>query len=462
MFSSVKRLHFIGIGGIGMSGIAEILLSQGFKVSGSDLSQSEVTDHLASLGAIIQIGHDEKNVEGADVVVYSSAVKQTDNPEMRAAITKKIPTIRRAEMLAEVARLTYCLGVAGTHGKTTTTSMNALVMMKAGIDPTVIVGGKLRGLGGSNARLGAGDWTVVEADEFDRSFLQLQPTIAVITNVEEDHLDIYTGLDDIKNAFVEFANKVPFYGLVVACIDDKGVRDIMPRIKKRILTYGLSPHADVRARHISFKNLSSNSTIYIHDKPIGELTLNIPGRHNIKNALAAVAVAYSLGIPFETIAAALGEFTGVFRRFEVKGTYNGVMIVDDYAHHPSELKATLQAAQSGWEGRVVGVFQPHTFTRTRDFVEEFGRSFEDADVLVITDVYAAREKPIEGITGEIIAEAARQSGHKEVHYVQDKNALPDFLKTIVHEGDMLITLGAGDIWKCAKAFGETGELVAGA
>ncbi len=457
MFSSVKRLHFIGIGGIGMSGIAEILISQGFKVSGSDLSQSEVTDHLASLGATIQIGHDEKNIEGADVVVYSSAVKQTDNPELRAAIAKKIPTIRRAEMLAEVARLTYCLGVAGTHGKTTTTSMNALVMMKAGIDPTVIVGGKLRGLGGSNARLGAGDWTVVEADEFDRSFLQLQPTIAVITNVEEDHLDIYSGLDDIKNAFVEFANKVPFYGLVVACIDDKGMRDIIPRINKRILTYGLSPHADVRARHISFKNLSSHSTIYIHGEVVGELELNIPGRHNIKNALAAVAVAHSLGIPFETIKAALGEFTGVFRRFEVKGTYNGVMVVDDYAHHPSELKATLQAAQSGWEGRVVAVFQPHTFTRTRDFVQEFGKSFEDADVLVVTDVYPAREKPIEGITGEIISAAAQKFGHKEVHYVQDKNALPDFLKNLVREGDMLITLGAGDIWKCSTAFGEVGE-----
>lgn len=451
MFTSVHNIHFIGIGGSGMSGIAEILIAQGFSVSGSDMAQSETTDYLASLGAVIFIGHTAENVRNAEVVVYSSAVNLSENPETAEALKQNIPLIRRAEMLAEVARLNYCLAIAGTHGKTTTTSIVGLTLMKAGLDPTVLVGGRLHGLGGTNARLGKGEWTVVEADEYDRSFLQLSPTIAIINNLEAEHLDIYSSLDDIKEAFVEFANKTPFYGFIAVGLDDAGVKDILPMIKKKVITFGLSPHADFRAIEITSHQRSTHCKIVQNGTLLGELTLNIPGIHNIKNALAAIAVATQLGIEFSIIKEAIAEFTGVYRRFEIKGETNGVLIIDDYAHHPTEVRATLSAARSGWtDKRIVCLFQPHTFSRTRDFFKEFGQSFDDADVLVVLDVYPAREKPIEGVTGELIAKTARQSGHRNVHYYANKEDAQGFLKSFLTGNDMLLTVGAGDVWKIGE------------
>jgi len=452
MFASVRNIHFVGIGGIGMSGIAEILIDQGFLVSGSDIQRSENTDYLASLGAVIYEGHAAEHVHHADVVVYSSAVKPSENPETVEAKRRNIPVIRRAEMLGEVTRLNYCLAIAGTHGKTTTTSLCGLVLMKGGIDPTVIVGGRLKGLGGTNARLGRGEWTVVEADEYDRSFLQLLPTIAIITNVEPDHTDIYRDIDDLKSTFAEFAGKVPFYGYVALCLDDPLTMEILPAINKPKVTYGLTPQCEVRAVDITFQQRSSRSTVLHNGEPVGIMELHIPGLHNVKNALASVAVGLKLGIPFETIAAALREFTGVYRRFEVKGERRGVLVIDDYAHHPTEVKATLQATRNGWNNRIVCVFQPHTFTRTRDFYVEFGKSFGNADILLVTDVYAAREKPIDGITGELVANAAHQFGHRNVLYLPDKAEIPAVLDSIVREGDIVLTLGAGDIWKYGDEF----------
>lgn len=450
-FSSIKHIHFVGIGGIGMSGIAEILLSQGFEISGSDLHLSEVTDRLASLGARICLGHSAAHIADAEVVVYSSAVRPLENPETAAAIERKIPIIRRAEMLSEVSRLKYCLAIAGTHGKTTTTSMCGMVMMKAGLDPTVIVGGRLKGLGGTNARLGQGEWIVLEADEYDRSFLQLLPTIAIITNVEADHLDIYGDLDDIKGAFVEFTNKIPFYGTACVCLDDPGVRAILPQIKRVIVTYGTSAQCDVRAADITYHERSSHFTLMHKGSPLGEINLQAPGEHNVRNALAACAMAIQCGISFEDIRDGLAEFAGVYRRFEVKGEVGGVLVVDDYAHHPTEIRATLTAARKGWNRRIVAVFQPHTYTRTRDFYADFATSFDEADVLILTDVYPAREEPIEGITGKLIADAARDAGHRNVHYVEHVSDIPEMLKNIIREGDLVLTMGAGDIGEVASA-----------
>ncbi len=450
MFSSVKKIHFVGIGGIGMSGIAEILLNQKFEVSGSDLSLSENTEHLASLGAKIFVGHIAENIVDAEVVVYSSAVNPETNPETVEAAKRNIPVLRRAEMLAEVTRLNYCLAISGTHGKTTTTSMAGLSLIKGGFDPTVIVGGRLRSFGGTNARLGHGDWTVVEADEYDRSFLQLQPTIAIINNIEAEHLDIYKDFDDLKTTFLEFANKVPFYGFVAVCLDDSGIKDILTSIKKKVITYGLSRHCDVRAEDIRHDERSSTCTVVYKGQKLGTLKVNIPGVHNIRNALAATTVNLEMGVSFETIKQALEEFSGVNRRFEIKGERKGVLIVDDYAHHPTEIQATLQAARSGWDRRIVAVFQPHTFSRTQAFYKDFARSFDDADVLFITDVYPAREEPIEGINGKIIADAAIHFGHKNVHYIPDLNDVYAELVKVIKEGDIAITLGAGDIWKLSK------------
>lgn len=452
MFASVRNIHFVGIGGIGMSGIAEILIDQGFHVSGSDLQKSESTEYLASLGATIYEGHAAEHVRNVDVVVYSSAVKPTENAETAEAIRRNIPVIRRAEMLGEVTRLNYCVAIGGTHGKTTTTSLCGLVLMKGGLDPTVIVGGRLKGLGGTNARLGKGEWTVVEADEYDRSFLQLLPTVAIITNVEQDHTDIYKDLDDLKSTFAEFANKVPFYGYVALCLDDPHTMEILPLINKPKVTYGLTPQCEVRAIDITFQQRSSRSTVLYNGEPVGVMELGIPGLHNIKNALAAVAVGLKLGVPFETIATALREFSGVYRRFEVKGEKSGVLVIDDYAHHPTEVAATLQATRQGWNNRIVCVFQPHTYTRTRDFYTDFGKSFGNADVLIVADVYPAREKPIEGVTGELVANAARQFGHRNVHYIPNRADIAALLGSVVREGDIVLTLGAGDVWKCGTEF----------
>ncbi len=452
MFSSIHTLHFVGIGGIGMSGIAEILMDQGFTITGSDRAASDNTDRLKGLGAHIFIGHAADNLEpDVDVVVYSSAVPP-ENPELVEAHRRKIPVIRRAEMLAEVMRLRYGIGIAGTHGKTTTTSMISLVLMEGGIDPTVIVGGRLRGLAGSNARLGKGEFIVVEADEFDRSFLSITPTIAVLTTLETDHLDCYRDLEDIKSAFIQFASKVPFYGFVVLCLDEPALQDIMPKLKKKIITYGLNGQADLQAVDIRHKQNTSTFLVVHNGKDLGEVTLQLPGKHNVQNALAAIAVGLELGVPFEKITAGVAKFTGVFRRWEVKAEVKGVTIVDDYAHHPTEIKATLAGAKSGWRRRVVCVFQPHLYSRTRDFYDEFGRSFFNADVLVLTDVYPAREEPIQGVNGELIANAAKEFGHKQVHYVPDKKAIPAFLLSIVQPGDIVITMGAGDIWRFGEDF----------
>lgn len=453
VFSSIKKIHFVGAGGIGMSGIAEILLDQGFKVSGSDKSLSEVTDRLKKLGAEVFEGHRAENLkQDVDALVYSSAVS-FDNPELVEAQRRKIPVIRRAEMLAEVMRLKYGIGIAGTHGKTTTTSMISLVLMEGGLDPTVIVGGKLSGLGGTNARLGHGEFIVVEADEFDRSFLSITPTIAVLTTLETDHLDCYRDLEDIKGAFIQFASKVPFYGFVVLCLDEPALLDIMPQLhKKKMITYGLNPQADIQAVEIKHKDNTSSYTLVRNGKDLGAITLQVPGKHNVQNSLAAIAVAIELGVAFPKIKSGMEKFTGVYRRWEKKGEAGGVTLYDDYAHHPTECRATLSGAKAGWRRRVLCVFQPHLYSRTRDFYEEFGKSFLLSDVLVVTDVYPAREEPIQGVTGELIANAAKQFGHKDVHYVPDKKSIPGFLKKIVKSGDIVITMGAGDIWKYGEEF----------
>jgi UDP-N-acetylmuramate--alanine ligase len=453
MFSSIKKIHFVGIGGIGMSGIAEILLDQGFTVSGSDKVLSEVTDRLRNLGAQITEDHKPENIApDVDALVYSSAVS-LDNPEVVEAQKRKIPIIRRAEMLAEVMRLKYGIGIAGTHGKTTTTSMVSLVLMEGGLDPTVIVGGKLSGLGGTNARLGHGDFIVVEADEFDRSFLSITPTIAVLTTLETDHLDCYRDLEDIKNAFIQFASKVPFYGFIVLCLDEPALQDIMPQLsKKKIITYGMNPQADVQAVDIRYKANMTTFTLVKNDHELGQITLQIPGNHNVQNALGAIAVGLEVGVSFEKVKAGIERFAGVNRRWEKKGEINSISLYDDYAHHPTECRAALAGAKAGWRRRVVCVFQPHLYSRTRDFYEEFGKAFLLSDVLIVTDVYPAREEPIQGVTGELIASAAKLYGHKDVHYIPDKKNVPDILLKISKQNDIVVTMGAGDIWKFGEEF----------
>ncbi|PLX26011.1 MAG: UDP-N-acetylmuramate--L-alanine ligase [Ignavibacteria bacterium] len=445
-FANIHHIYFVGIGGIGMSGIAEILLNQGFRVSGSDLSMTEVTEHLRDLGATIHEGHDPENLTDVDVLVYSSAVVM-DNPEVIAAIDRKIPVIRRAEMLAEVMRLHHGIAIAGTHGKTTTTSMLGLVLIEGKKDPTVIVGGKLHAFGGTNARLGSGEFMVVEADEYDRSFLKLNPSIAVLTSLEAEHLDIYSNLDDLKTAFVEFANKIPFYGFVTLCLDESALQEILPQIKRKVVTYGFSSQADIQAVDLKQIENRSRFTVMAWGKELGQIDLGVPGEHNVQNALAAVTVSLQLGIAFDSIKEALDSFAGAFRRFEVKAIVGDIMVVDDYAHHPTEVQVTLRGIKAGWRRRVICVFQPHTYTRTRDFYKDFGRSFMNADMLIVTDVYPARESAIQGISGELISDAARSFGHKNVRYVPDKQDIPTLLREVVLPGDIVITMGAGDIYQ---------------
>jgi UDP-N-acetylmuramate--alanine ligase len=450
MFKNIKKVHFVGIGGIGMSSIAEILVSQGFIVTGSDRVLSEVTDRLETIGIKIYEGHKPENLKDADVLVYSSAVS-VDNPEIKAALDRKIPIIKRSEMLAETMRMKYGIGIAGTHGKTTTTSMVGLTLTESGIDPTIIVGGKLSGLGGTNARLGNGEFIVVEADEFDRTFLKLTPTIAAITTLESEHLDTYKDLNDIKTAFIEFANKVPFYGFVVLCLDEPALQDIMPHINKKIITYGLTSQADVRATDIIHNGFSSTFKIKYYEEELGEITLRIPGKHNIKNSLVAVVIAKELGVDFKIIKSALEFFTGVYRRFEVKYDKE-IMVIDDYAHHPTETAATVKAIRDGWDRRLIVVFQPHLYTRTKDFYQEFGRSFLNTDIFICTDIYPARELPIEGVSGEMITDITKKNGHENVHYIADKKNVPAFLNEIKKDGDIIVTMGAGDIWKYGEEF----------
>lgn len=440
-----SRLHFVGIGGIGMSGIAEVLLNLGFTITGSDQQLSPITDRLKTLGAKIFKGHSGEYVTGADVVVISSAIPP-DNPEVVAARELKIPVIRRAEMLGELMRMKWGIAIAGTHGKTTTTSMVGMVLEKAGFDPTLIVGGRLKSLT-TNARLGEGDYLVVEADEFDRSFLTLTPQIAVVTNIETEHLDCYRDLEEIKETFASFVSKVPFYGAVVLCLDEPSLQEMIPRIERRILTYGLNPQAEFRATGIQFKELHSEFTVLWKESVLGKIHLQLPGLHNIKNSLAAVCVGMELEIPFSTIKAALEEFTGVHRRFEIKSRARNILVVDDYAHHPTEIKATLRAAREGWGRRIVAVFQPHLYSRTRDFYQEFGQSFFDADMLLILDVYGAREKPIPGISGKMIADSAKAFGHRHVFYTPTQEEALEVLRKKIQEGDIVITMGAGDVYK---------------
>ncbi len=449
LLGRTRRIHFIGIGGVGMSGIAEVLLNLGFEISGSDRQLTSTTKHLENLGAVVYEGHRKDQITDADVVVISSAVRK-ENVEVEAALELKIPVIRRAEMLGELMRMKQGVAVSGTHGKTTTTSMVGLVLQEGGFDPTVIVGGKVRSLK-SNAKLGEGEYLVAEADEFDRSFLQLTPTLAIITNIETEHLDCYRDLDEIKETFVTFANKVVFYGSVIICLDEQSLQEIMPELHRRVITYGFTPQAEVRAMDPKYHELCSEFTAVWKDKNLGRIAIQLPGVHNVKNALAALTVGLELEIPFKKIKKALVEFTGVHRRFEIKAQKKGVLVVDDYAHHPTEIEASLRAAQGGWDRRVVAVFQPHLYSRTRDFYHDFGQSFFDADILIVTDIYPAREEPIAGVTGELVANEARSLGHRHVMYIPKKDDVLVYLEKNIQDGDLVITLGAGDIWKVGES-----------
>ncbi|MCL2760029.1 MAG: UDP-N-acetylmuramate--L-alanine ligase [Desulfuromonadales bacterium] len=450
MYGNIEKIHFVGIGGIGMSGIAEVLLNLGYKVSGSDLRESDITQRLADLGAEIGIGHDADNLKSVDVVVISSAV-HSDNPEVIEANRLHIPVIPRAEMLAELMRMKYGIAIAGTHGKTTTTSMTASILGHAGIDPTVVIGGKLNTIG-TNALLGKGEFLVAEADESDGSFLVLSPTIAVVTNIDADHLDHYSGIEEIKDIFVEFVNKIPFYGLAVLCLDDKNIRAILPKVKKRYMTYGLSSQADVRATHIKHTGFKTSFIAHYKGYRLGEISFNMPGAHNVLNALACIAVAMELDIPFDAIQEGFAKFGGVGRRFTIKGEPAGIMIVDDYGHHPAEIRATLAAARHGWpERRIVAVFQPHRYSRTLELFSEFVTAFYDADVLVLTDVYAAGEKPIPGADAEKLAAEVQRYGQKDVKYIQERSEIPAYLLERVKHDDIVITLGAGNIWQQGEA-----------
>jgi UDP-N-acetylmuramate--alanine ligase len=452
-FLRLRRLHFVGAGGVGMSGIAEILLqATPLEISGCDLARSEVTERLERLGARIALGHDPAHVESADLVVISSAVSES-SPEVAAARLRGVPVIRRAEMLGEIMRLKQGVAVAGTHGKTTTTSLTGMVLTEAGFDPTIVVGGQVHILG-TNARLGRGDYLVAEADEFDRSFLELTPVVAVITNVEADHLDTYKDLAEIHDAFAAFANRVPFFGAVIACADDPGVREILPRIKRRVVTYGTSKEADLSARDVRLDASGTCFDVWNGEQGrLGAVRLRLAGRHNVANALAAVAAGRELLVPFETIARALSAFTGVVRRFELKGERAGVLVVDDYAHHPTEIRATLAAARQVYpDRRIVALFQPHLFSRTRDFTGQFGEALAAADMNIVMDVYPSREAPIPGVTGELVADAARRSGSGHVIYSHEKKEVVDTLERTLAPGDLLLTMGAGDVVKFGEEY----------
>ncbi len=453
-FLRLRRLHFVGAGGVGMSGIAEILLqATPLEITGCDLVRSENTARLEALGAKIAVGHDPAHVETADLLVISSAVGES-NAEVEAANARGVPVIRRAEMLGEIMRLKQGIAVAGTHGKTTTTSLTGMVLTEAGFDPTIVVGGRVHFLG-TNARLGQGEYLVAEADEYDRSFLELTPVVAVITNVEADHLDTYQGLSDILDAFAAFANRVPFYGTVVVCVDDAGARSLVPRIKRRVVTYGQSSEASLSAREVRLEAGGTTFEVFAAgEERLGTARLRLPGRHNVANALAAIAVGRELSIPFSTIARALEAFTGVVRRFETKGERAGVLVIDDYAHHPTEIAATLAAARQVYpDRRLVALFQPHLFSRTRDFSEDFGRALSAADASIVMDVYPSREKPIPGVTGALVADAARKAkGGNGVTYVSEKKDVVGCLERTLVPGDLLVTLGAGDVVRFGEEY----------
>jgi UDP-N-acetylmuramate--alanine ligase len=448
MFKKIKHIHFVGIGGIGMSGIAEVLLNLGYKVSGSDLKESDTTERLRKLGGEIFIGHRAENITTPHVVVISSAVTK-DNVEVTAAREKQVPVIPRAEMLAELMRLKYGVAIAGAHGKTTTTSMVATVLAAGGIDPTVVIGGKLNSLG-TNAKLGQGEFLVAEADESDGSFLKLSPTIAVVTTIDEEHLDFYKDINEIKDAFLAFINKVPFYGVAILCLDQQHIQALIPSVQKRYQTYGMSTQADYQAKDVELRALGSRFKVLHHGTDLGWFELSVPGMHNVSNSIAAIAVARELDMDIETIRKALKEFSGVQRRFQIKGEVNGVTVVDDYGHHPTEIKATLAAAASGMDRRVVVVFQPHRYTRTQHLLEEFFTAFNQADKLIVLDIYAAGEKPIPGVSGQALYEGVKKHGHKDVTFIPEREKVLDHLVGVLKKGDLMITLGAGDVWKIGE------------
>jgi UDP-N-acetylmuramate--alanine ligase len=449
MLQKKHRVHFVGIGGIGMSGIAEVLLNLGYRVSGSDQRESEATERLRSLGAAVSIGHREENLSAnPSVVVISTAVKFS-NPEVLAARKRNIPVIPRAEMLAELMRMKFGIAVAGSHGKTTTASLIGTVLSEAGLDPTLVIGGRLKSLG-TNARLGQGEILVAEADESDGTFLLLSPTLAVVTNIDREHMDFYGTMDRLADSFLAFANKVPFYGLAVLCLDDPQVRALVPKINKRLVTYGLSADAELRAEEVSTGPLSVEFSVVHRSESLGRLRLKLPGRHSATNALAAVAVALEFEIPFPTVARALESFSGIHRRLEVKGERGGVLVLDDYGHHPAEIRATLAAIREGWQRPLTVIFQPHRYTRTRDLFEEFLSAFDDADRLVLTEIYPAGEEPIPGVNAEALFQSLKRRGHLEVLFVPDREAVAERVAPELRPGDILLTLGAGDVYRIGE------------
>ncbi len=437
-----RKVHFIGIGGIGMSGIAEILISQGYLVGGSDLNESDVTRRLASLGATVHYGHRETNLGDSDVVVVSSAIDEK-NPEIQLARKKKIPIIQRAEMLGELMKMKTGIAIAGTHGKTSTTSMLATLVQENDLDPTIIIGGKVDALGG-NAKLGKGDLLIAEADESDKSFLHLPATIAIVTNIDNDHLNNYGTIANIKDHFVTFVNSIPFYGLAILCQDDENVKSILPRINKPFITYGLSPQADLQLKNMSFANFGTKFEVWKGDQKLGEGQSNVPGKHNALNSLAAIAAGMEIGLTFEQASRGLAQFKGVRRRFELKGEKSGIIVYDDYGHHPTEIKATLAGARKAWPGRIVTCFQPHRYSRTQDCYDDFTRSFDEADLLFLADIYPAGEAPIEGISSEKLASDIRGQGHKSVEYIGDVKSAAAKIAVKLQPGDLFLTLGAGN------------------
>jgi UDP-N-acetylmuramate--alanine ligase len=450
-FRNFQRIHLVGIGGIGMSGIAEVLLTLGYSVSGSDTKPSTITERLQELGATIYEGHKSENVEGAHVVVTSSAVRP-DNPEVVEAHQKKIPVIPRAEMLAELMRLKYGIAVAGAHGKTTTTSIVASVLAAAHLDPTFVIGGRVN-QAGTTARLGKGEYFVVEADESDRSFLMLAPVVAVVTTIDREHLDQYSSLEDIQGAFIQFVNRVPFYGAAILCIDEPNVQAIIPSVKRPIIAYGTSSQADLIISDVKLEGLGSEFRLTYKDEDLGLFRLaHPPGMHNVRNAAAAAAVALYLNVPAEFIREGLAKFAGVGRRFDVKGVVNDITVVDDYGHHPVEIRATLEAARSCKFNRLLVLFQPHRFSRTQHLWDEFSRAFNHADILALLDIYAASEAPIPGVTSEALANAVREAGHKNVHYFHSMQGGIEFLLKQARPGDAILTIGAGNVSRASNEF----------
>jgi UDP-N-acetylmuramate--alanine ligase len=441
--SRPAKIHFVGIGGIGMSGIAEVLLNLGYRVSGSDLKESDTTRRLATLGGAIQRGHAAEHVTEVDVVVVSSAVRK-DNPEVVEARARKIPVIARAEMLAELMRLKYGVAIAGSHGKTTTTSMAAHLLAHAGLDPTAVVGGKVNAFG-SNAKLGKGEYMVVEADESDGSFLRIPPTIAVVTNIDPEHLDHWKTAAALRQGFLDFVNRVPFYGLAILCIDHPTVQSLIPELEKRLVTYGEAPQADYRLARVEVRAHRVAFDAFRRDEPLGRFEVGMVGRHNAQNALAVVALGDEMGIPTDVTRGALATFNGVQRRFTVRGEAGGVTVVDDYGHHPAEVRAVLRGAREAFGRRIVCVFQPHRYSRTRDLLADFTTAFNDADVLVLSEIYAAGEDAIPGVSGEKLAEEIRAHGHRDVSFVPDRPRLAAAARERLRPGDLVITLGAGDV-----------------